>query len=136
MKKVLFICTGNTCRSPMAQEIFNKYCADNGIDAVADSAGIAAANGMPPSENSVKVMHEIGVDLSGHSAKPISRSLLENADLIVCMSEGHSELLKAAGFCSVVFGAGVADPYGYSIDVYRTCRDKMAELMPSLIEKL
>ncbi len=136
MKKVLFICTGNTCRSPMAQAIFNKYCSDNGIDAVADSAGIAAANGMPASENSVAVMNEVGVDMSDHSAKPISRPLLESADLIVCMSEGHAEMLKAAGFSAIVFGTGIADPYGYAINVYRVCRDKMTDMMPSLVEKL
>lgn len=136
MKKVLFICTGNTCRSPMAQAIFNKYCEENGIDAVADSAGIAAGEGMPASENTVAVMAEVGVDLSAHSAKPISKALLKEADLIVCMSEGHAEMLKAAGFSAIVFGTGVADPYGYAVNVYRACRDKMTELMPSLVEKL
>ncbi len=136
MKKVLFICTGNTCRSPMAQALFNRYAQDNGIDAVADSAGIAAAEGMPASENSIIAMKEIGVDMSEHSAKVISRPLLDAADLIVCMSEGHAELLKAAGYASIVFGKGIPDPYGYKLDEYRTCRDRMYEAMESIAKQL
>lgn len=136
MKKVLFICTGNTCRSPMAQAIFNRFAQENGIDAVADSAGIAAAEGMPASENSVIAMQEIGIDLSGHSAKVISRPLLDSADLIVCMSEGHAELLKAAGYASTVFGKGIPDPYGYKLDEYRICRDRMYEAMESVAKQL
>lgn len=134
MKKAVFVCTGNTCRSPMAQALFNKYCAENGVDAVADSAGIAAAEGMPASENTVTVMQEIGIDMSGHSSKPISRKLLDGCDLVVCMSEGHAEVIKAAGYKTTVFGGGIPDPYGYTVDVYRTCRDKMYAEMPKLIK--
>ncbi len=136
MKKVLFICTGNTCRSPMAQVIFNRYAEDNGIDAAADSAGIAAASGMSASENAIIAMKEVGIDLSGHSSKVISRELLNSADLIVCMSEGHAELLKAAGYSSVVFGKGIPDPYGYNLDEYRSCRDCMFEAMESVAAQL
>lgn len=136
MKKVLFICTGNTCRSPMAQALFNRYAQEHGIDAVADSAGIAAAPGMPASENTILAMKEIGIDLSNHSAKAISRSLLNSADLIVCMSEGHAELLKAAGYTSIVFGRGIPDPYGYDLEKYRICRDRMYETMDTIVGKL
>ena len=136
MKNILFVCTGNTCRSPMAMALFNEYAAKNNIDAVADSAGVAAANGIPASENAVKVLAEMDIDLSRHLSKPISKELLNRADLIVCMSEGHAEMLKAAGYTSVVFGQGVADPYGYTVDVYRNCRDSMLEAMPRLVDLL
>ena len=136
MKKVLFVCTGNTCRSPMAMALFNDYAKKNNIDAIADSAGVAAANGMPASPNSISVLDEIGIELSDYESKPISKDLLNNADLIVCMSKGHSEMIKTAGYSSVVLGQGIADPYGFSVDVYRDCREKMINAMSELVELL
>ncbi len=136
MKKVLFVCTGNTCRSPMAMALFNDYAKKNNIDAVADSAGVAAATGVPVSQNSISVLNEIGVDLSGYKSKPISKGLFDSADLIVCMSEAHCKMIEVAGYSSVVLGDGIADPYGFSVEVYRDCRDKMINAMSGLVELL
>ena len=69
MKKVLFVCTGNTCRSPMAEGIFNKLATEYGIDAVAESAGLNTKNDLPVSENAVKACAEIGIDIRGHKSK-------------------------------------------------------------------
>ena len=120
----------------MAMALFNDYAKNNNIDAIADSAGVAAANGVPVSQNSITVLNEIGVDLSGYESKPISKDLFDSADLIVCMSEGHCQMLKTAGYSSVVLGQGIADPYGFSVEVYRDCRDKMINAMSGLVELL
>ena len=84
----------------------------------------------------LRIVHEIGIDLSGYKSKPISRDLLNNADLIVCMSEGHCQVINTAGYSSVVLGQGIADPYGLSIEVYRDCRDTLINAMTGLVELL
>ncbi len=136
MKKVLFVCTGNTCRSPMAQALFDRYAVNNGIDAVADSAGLATADGLPVSQNAVNAMQELGIDISSHRAKSASKALLAAADLIVCMSNTHLEMLKAYGYQATVLGRGIPDPYGGSLDQYRLCRDEMNAAMDSVARLL
>lgn len=92
--RVLFVCSGNICRSPMAAEYFRQRAAHSGLShVVVDSAGTLNIEGAPAAPDSIAVMREIGVDLSVHRSKGVSASLLGTSDLVVVMSRGHLEQL-------------------------------------------
>lgn len=117
---ILFVCTGNTCRSPMAEGYINsKYS-----NITAKSCGIFT-DGSPASENSKTAMAEIGIDISSHISTPINQELIEWADRIICMSPSHKQMLEGVGVTAKVLGNGIPDPYGGDINCYRACRDEI-----------
>jgi protein-tyrosine-phosphatase len=129
MKKVLFVCTGNTCRSPMAQGIFNKLAEERGIDVVAESAGLNTVPNCLASENAIKVCKEIGIDISNHRTKRFSDCNVEDYVTLCTMTFEHADAIIALGVpCNkirVMSGTdhGVPDPYGCGIGIYRSSRD-------------
>ena len=109
------------------------------------SAGLTAANGDKASENSCEAVQEIGLDLSDHRSSAVTRTTLQNASAIFCMTESHRALMHmyfelpddAPVFLMREFVEGaedkeLPDPFGQSLEVYRECRDKMMESLPSL----
>ncbi len=135
-KKILFVCTGNTCRSPMAEGIFNSLAEEF----VAESAGIFA--GGEASENAVAVMKEIGIDIKGRKARQINADIINDADLILTMSQSHKEALLL--FTDKVHTLGefigtnqeISDPFGGDIEEYRLCREQIGEMVKKTLKKL
>lgn len=140
-KKILFVCTGNTCRSAMAAAIFNDIAVKKNIDVMIDSAGIMAADGEPASENAVKVLSEAGIDLSYHRSKMLSAELIDMADVILTMTNTHKNAIlpyapdKVFTLKEYVGEKGdVADPYGGDESVYRLTAVELNELLIKLAE--
>lgn len=137
---ITFICTGNTCRSPMAEGIAKKLLDEKYSDSriTVSSAGISASNGSAPSENSIIVCQEIDVDISKHRSNSVTHDLLEKTDLFVVMTKPHAEILKFYGVPEdkmVVLGGGIPDPFGGSVAIYRECRDIIFDAVNELLEK-
>ncbi len=126
---ILFVCTGNTCRSPMAEAILKSKNLKN---VNVKSAGIFAP-GEPISENSQKVLESIGVNFGDFVSKPLTKELVLWADAVFCMSQSHAKALK--DFNNVfVLGSGIADPFGGDISVYENCRDQINGEIERLIK--
>ena len=129
---VLFVCTGNTCRSPMAE---GYLVSKNLPDVNVQSRGLYA-DGSPVSENAAAVMQEAGIDIGGHVSKTVTKEDAEKADKILCLSPSHQAALLSAGISPqklFVLGGGISDPFGGGIDVYRACRDEILEAIDRLI---
>lgn len=87
--KIMFVCTGNTCRSPMAEAVFNRFAEEKGLAVRAESMGTTTVTGMPVSENSVEVCKEIGIDISDMHSTAYSDKKLDEYDKFYCMSTSH-----------------------------------------------
>jgi len=142
--QILFVCTGNICRSPMAEYILRARLGPDSGWKVA-SAGVAAPYGAPASPEAVQVCHELQLDLHPHRSQPVTRELLAAARWIVVMTAYHRDilidlhpqfaprirLLKSFGFSGSI--SDIPDPIGGSVEVYRTARDMIDSAISDLI---
>ena len=149
---VVLVCTGNTCRSPMAEVLFRNRLAkklklpadqleDRGI--VVMSAGLSATPGGRAADEAVSVMRKRGLDLSAHESQPLSDRIVRYADLIITMTRSHRDAILThwpeAEPRTHILSRGhgdVADPIGGPLDLYERCAEQINELLEVWIDEL
>lgn len=142
--KILIVCTGNTCRSPMAEGIFNSLAKEKGLDIIVKSAGIAVFHGDPANINAIKAMENINIDISTHRASQLDKNSVEESDLILTMSNSHKQtiLLNFPGFKDKVFtllehahqlDKDIEDPFGKNLRIYENTRDEIYEAILNIV---
>lgn len=140
--KVMFVCTGNTCRSAMAEAIFKQMV---GGDVEVYSSGIAAATGNPPSQNTIIVCNNHGIDISNHFATYFKDSDIEDMDLVLTASQLHTNKLKIyypdLEIHTIREYAGqypwdINDPFGGSLAAYEACFDEIYNSLLKISERI
>ncbi|TWT97309.1 arsenate reductase/protein-tyrosine-phosphatase family protein [Neorhodopirellula pilleata] len=143
---IAIVCTGNTCRSPMAEtllrDLLHKRFGREDVARVI-SAGVAAGRGSGASPQSVEVMGRLGLDLTGHASQPLDDPLMLMADLVLTMTRRHRDAILAAWpdrkdrvFTLRRDGGDITDPVGMPVDVYEQCADQIREELEKWIDAL
>lgn len=145
MTRILLVCTGNTCRSPMAEALFLKLLQENADEIQQEieiaSAGLYTISDLPASEEAIMIMEREGLDITGHRSRVLDVHMLDDADLILTMGSNHrDEILERfpeteskvytlgeyAGFA----GVDIKDPIGGGSEAYQKCARQLKEILP------
>jgi RpiB/LacA/LacB family sugar-phosphate isomerase len=146
MKTVLFVCTGNICRSPMAEGLF-RYATQGRTDCRAISAGVGAMEGQPPSPHAVRALKDLGIDISQQRSRMLTADLVAQADYIFGMTHSHVDsvnllfpqaaektfLLREFDETLDEFEKDISDPIGGSFETYAYCRDQIEQGIFSML---
>ena len=145
---IIVVCTANICRSPMGAALLKHALSGKpgGLgDLVVGSAGVSARRGEPVTEHSVTALKKVGIDISHHHSQPLTQQMLNEAKMILCMTESHRSMIQLTAepvpkhlylFREFMPNGTkeIPDPYGGPFSLYETSRDEMVEAIPSLVE--
>src|SRR5262245_34495665 len=149
---IVFVCTGNTCRSPMAESMFRTmiakrlHCSVDGLEdhgVTVASAGLSAMMGGRPSPEAVAIMSEMGVDLSHHESQPLGAQLVRHADAIWTMTRSHRQAILAQWPDAAprvhllsLDGQDISDPIGCPVEQYRQCAEQIKTELEARLKDL
>jgi protein-tyrosine phosphatase len=148
VKTVLFVCTANICRSPMAEAIFNALAEDEDLPFRAHSAGTAALEGRAMAENAVAALEEAGIYPGPHAARRVSEAMLEGSELALTMTPKHTATVRRLGkdpaggihtlpaYASGVMDEGIPDPYGLTMAAHRSTLRQLYEHVERAMARL
>ncbi|HZK00083.1 MAG TPA: low molecular weight protein arginine phosphatase [Tissierellaceae bacterium] len=141
--KVLFVCTGNTCRSAMAEGLLKDLAEKNYFQIEVKSAGVFAFDGDEASKNAVLALKDMDIDIENHRSQSISKELVEDADLILTMSKSHREslIMNYPQMADKIFllnkyafdeDKDIVDPFGRDIHNYEITRDQILKALKNI----
>ncbi len=148
MKKVLFVCTANICRSPMAEAVFDALAEDGDLPFRAESAGTAALKGKTIAPGALAALEEAGIYPGAHRARQVDEAMIEGAELVLAMTPQHAATLRRIGgnpargiyaLPEYAMGAadqGIPDPYGLTMTAYRSTLRQIYEHLERVVGRL
>ncbi|MDO4269981.1 MAG: low molecular weight protein arginine phosphatase [Eubacteriales bacterium] len=141
MNEIIFICTGNTCRSPMAEGLFRSHGGEEKTGLTAVSAGLFTQDGLPASQNAQTAAKELGADLSRHRSRLLTPEMARGAKYLVCMTGAHYDTLcerfpDCRDKIFTLLPTDISDPFGGDLETYRRAAAEIDRAAKSVITQL